>query len=277
MVRESRPYQVFGIFILLFISSANLFPMLNLFINSFRSNSSIVLHPLGLDGLLLDNYPKAQEFGNLALGMLNGCLISGFTIIVLLLSGSMSAFALTFVNVSNRFRRFLRSLIALGYFIPPAAVLISTFLTLRFFSLTNSYIGIVLVYSFLFTPITLIILSGYMERIPRTVVEAASIDGANPIVCYWFIITPMAKSALVTLVILLFLWTYNDFMWPLILMARPAKRTIAVSLTMFYDDRQQDFGLLAAGVSLSLIPIMTVYLVLKERIMSGMAAGALKD
>jgi len=60
-------------------------------------------------------------------------------------------------------------------------------------------------------------------------------------------------------------------------MARPSKRTIAVALTMFYDDRQQDFGLLSAAVCISLIPIMTVYLLLKDKIMSGMSAGSVKE
>lgn len=59
-------------------------------------------------------------------------------------------------------------------------------------------------------------------------------------------------------------------------MARPAKRTITVALTMFYDDRQQDFGLLAAAVTISLIPIMGTYIVLKDKIMAGMAAGSVK-
>lgn len=276
-IREFRISRIIGIILLLLITLINLFPIVNLVLNSFRPNFSIVRQPLGLDNLSFSNYPIAQDFGNLTLGVLNGCIISGLTIVMLLLTGTLGAYALSFIELPLKFRKVLKSAISIGYFIPQASILIPTFLTLGTFRLTNTYGGIVFVYCFLYMPITMIILTGYLGNIPKTIVEAAMIDGANPLVSFWRVVLPMSKSVLVSVVILVFLWTYNDFLWPLILMARPAKRTIAVALTMFYDDRQQDFGLLSAAVCISLIPIMSVYMILKEKIMSGMAAGSIKE
>ena len=86
----------------------------------------------------------------------------------------------------------------------------------------------------------------------------------------------MCKPILVTMIILLFLWTYRDFMWPLTIMSRPEKRTIAVALSTFVGDRQLDMGAINAAVVISIIPILTVFIVLKDKIMSGMTAGAIK-
>lgn len=123
--------------------------------------------------------------------------ITFFTIVLLIIAGTMSAYALTFIKA--RANGTLAAVITLGYFIPPGSVQINAFLILKSLNLANSFAGIVVVYGFLFTPITMIILVGYMKTIPFAIIESATIDGADHFTAYWRIILPMVKSALVTL------------------------------------------------------------------------------
>lgn len=260
--------------ILLIFASINLFPFFNLLLNSFRYHSEIVRLPLAFDRFTLGNYVTAQEHANLFRGLFNGIYISFCTIIVLMLLSTMNSYALTFID--NKYTNLIVIFLTFGYFIPPASLIINTFLTLRNLSLLNTYTGIILVFVALYIPISMILLMGHMKTIPRAIIESAKIDGANHYITCWKIILPLTKPMLVTLTILMLLWTYRDYMWPLILMARPEKRTIAVSLSMFVSDRQDDLGVMSAAVMVSLIPIMGTYIILKDKIMAGMAAGSVK-
>lgn len=263
---------VYGI--LWFIVAINLFPFFNLFLNSFRYHRAITIQPLAFDEFTKTNYIKAEEYGHLFRGLFNGVFISFCSIILLIITGTMSSYALTFIP--NKATPFLHGLISLGYFVPPASIMLTVFLMYRNLRLLNTYTGIVLVYGAIFTAITMFILTGYMKSIPKSVIECAQIEGASHFRIYLWIVLPLSSPAIVTLIILLFLWTYRDYMWPLILMARPVKRTIAVALATFISDRYYDFGILSAAVIASLIPIMITYYFLKDKIMRGMAAGSVK-
>jgi raffinose/stachyose/melibiose transport system permease protein len=272
--KKLKPSLFFIYGIIIFMCLLNVFPIFNFTLNSFRLHHNIISKPLAFDVFTLQNYVRAQKFTDLYAGMFNAVYISFWSIIVLVLVGSLAAYALVFIK--NRLTKYIYPALVLGYFIPPASVLINGFLTLRGLNLLNSYSGIVLMYAALYIPITVILLFGYMKTLPYELVESAQIDGAGHLTIFRKIMLPLSKSILVTLTILLFLWTYRDFMWPLILMSRPAKRTISVALAMYSDDRQNDIGVMSAAVMISLIPIVATYGVLKEKIMAGMTAGAIK-
>ena len=260
--------------ILVLIVFVNLFPFFNLLLNSLRGHRAIISRPLAFDQLSFSNYRTAEEYSHLMRGLFNGVWISFLTIVMLLLFGSSGAYALSFIPVRAALP--VKVFLIFGYFIPPASILINGFLFLRDLHLLNSFLGLAMLYGGIFTSFTIIFLTGFMSSIPGAIIESSQIDGASHLQIYRSIVFPMLRSAFVTLTILLFLWTYREFMWPLVVMARPAKRTIAVSLSMFVSDRQMDFGVLSAAVVVSLVPIVALYAVLSEKIMSGMAAGSVK-
>lgn len=269
----SLPKLIISGVILLFCL-INLFPVFNIALNSLRQHRDIIVRPIAFNQLSFENYIKAPQHSNILIGLFNGVAISFLTIVLLLFAGSLSAYALVFLK--NKTSNFITVVITLGYFIPPASLVINGFMTLRDFHLLNTYLGITLIYGALFTPVTLIVFKGYMEALPVEVMESAKIDGASYFTIYRSIIIPMSKPVLVTMIILLFIWTYRNFLWPLILMQEPGKRTISVILSTFVGDRQFDLGMMSAAVMISLVPIFTTYVILKDKIMMGMAAGSVK-
>lgn len=277
MIKKKIGTMLVIVFLSLFCM-VNLFPFINILLNSFRLHEDIIRQPLSLDFskyVFLYNYIFANKHADIFRSVFNGVLASFLTIISAVLLGTISAYALTFIKI--KYSGVVMTFLVAGYFIPPGALTINAFLFLKDLHLLNSFAGLTLVFVSVNIPITLILLTGYMKTIPISIIEAAKVDGANHFVIFRRIVLPMCKPILVTLIILLFLWTYRDYMWPLTIMSRPAKRTIAVALSTFVGDRQLELGAMNAAVVISIIPIITAFIVLKDKIMSGMAAGAIKE
>ena len=266
---NTAAYIVLGLIIL-----TNLFPVYNLAVNSFRLHRSIIANPVGIDGFTLENYSTAEQYAGLIRGVFNSAIICFGTILLLLTVAVPQAYAHVFI--APRIRKVIGTLVTTGYFVPPTAIVLNAYLIMRRLHLIGSRFGLILIFVALFTPISFIMLTGYMRSIPGEIFESARIDGASHIQICWKIAIPMVTNILVTLTILLFLWTYRDYLWPIIFLSKPAQRPLAVALSTFVSDRQFDFGALSAAVIVSLIPIVSLFIFLKDRIMSGMAAGAVK-
>ena len=117
---------------------------------------------------------------------------------------------------------------------------------------------------------------GFLKSVPRELEEAAAIDGASPFRTMTQIILPLVKSSTVTLVILYFLWTWNDLLLPTIIISDESLRTITVNLYMFKTTTNAQWNLLIAGLTVSMIPIIVIYIAGQKYITSGLTAGAVK-
>lgn len=252
----------------------NIFPFFNLFVNSFREHRQIIANPVIFNGFTFNNYPQAEQHAGLILGVLNSFVICSSTIVILLLLGILQAYAHTFI--ASKLGKIIGTIITVGYFIPPTAIVLNSYLMMQKLHLIGTRTSLIIIFVSIFTPITFIILTGYMKTVPQSIIESAKIDGAGHFRTCIKIITPLCGNVIVTLIILLFLWTYREYLWPITFLSKPAQRPIAVALSMFVTDRQFDFGALSAAVIVSLFPIMALYIFLKEKIMTGVAAGAVK-
>ena len=116
----------------------------------------------------------------------------------------------------------------------------------------------------------------FLKSVPRELEEAAAIDGAGPFRTMVQIILPLVKSTTVTIGILFFLWTWNDLLLPSIMISDVNLRTITVNLYMFKSSTNAQWNLLIAGLVVSMIPIIIIYIVGQKHITSGLTAGAVK-
>jgi len=253
----------------------NLFPFFSITINSFRNYEEILLKPIGFGPLSFDNYAKAERTAHLLRALLNGIVISFASIALIIPISTMLSYAVT--KIPFRINRIVYGYIALGYLVPAASILINMYLVLRFLHLLNTYWGIILTYGAIYISITIITISGYMKSIPNELIESAQIDGANHFQVLWRIVFPLCQPIIATMVILLFLWTFREFIWPQILLkGTVAQRPIAVALRSFVGERFVDYGQMSAAVVVTVAPVMIVFIFLKDKIISGLSAGALK-
>lgn len=220
-----------------------------------------------------DNFPKAWTDGNLKLYIGNSLFISLVKVPLGIFIESLAAFALTRMNMKGSLAIFMVFLV--GMMIPMQATLVPLNVFLHSVGLTNTYPGIIFVYLGFGIPFGVLILRGFFRSIPHDLDEAAIIDGCTDGQRFLRIVLPLAKPAIAALVILDFLSTWNEFILAQIFLTKDSMKTITTGLMTFVGQHMTDYTLLTAGVVLSMIPTLIIYMFFQKYFVSGMA-GAVK-
>jgi raffinose/stachyose/melibiose transport system permease protein len=167
-------------------------------------------------------------------------------------------------------------LLLLGLTVPSEAVIVPLYYDLRDLGLTNTYAALVLPQVAQSVAFGTFWMRTYFAASSRGVVEAARLDGANHWQTLWRVLLPMGRPALVTLVVLVFMWTWNEFLLALVMVTDEGLRTAPLGLRFFSDRATTSVPLLAAGSVLVALPVVVVYLFLQRHFIRGMVNGAVK-
>lgn len=250
-------------------------PVLLIVMNALKPNGEILTSFISFpSSLYLDNFIQAMDTMNFGVVFKNTVFV---TVCTVLLAGGVSfcgAYGISHLrgNVSDRFY----ILFVLGQIIPFHTVMIPISIMATKLHLNNTHLGLILFNSGFFTAFGIMTYVGFLKTVPRELEEAAAIDGASPLRIMMQIVFPLVKSATVTLGILFFLWTWNDLLLPNILISDGELRTITVNLYMFKSATNAQWNLLIAGLVVSMVPIIVIYIAGQKYITSGLTAGAIK-
>lgn len=236
----------------------------------FYSGISLFALP---DVLAWDNFVNAVIKGRLLTYMKNDLIISGFKVPLGILIESLAAFALTRLNIKHPTRWFVFLLI--GMMLPMQTALVPINIVYNKLGLTNTYFGLFYAYVGFGISFGILILRGFMKGIPKDIDEAAYIDGCSKWQLYSKIIMPLAKPAVATLIITDFLATWNEYLLASVIINDNAKKTVPVGLMTFVGEHGTDYGFLCAGVLISVIPVLIVYLIFQRYFVEGIS-GAVK-
>lgn len=275
MLRLSLPWRIiiFSLLIIYFIVIATPFGVL--FTNSFKSMREIYLHPFQLpEEFSIENYTKAWEKANLGPAYINSIVISVCSIGGVLLFSSMLAFMIS--RYQFKFRRFLYVYIITGLALPARLAVIPIYVTLNQLNLIDTRIGLIFVYIATGTAFATFIIKGFMDGIPREIEESAMMDGATPWTIYWKIAIPLTKPALVVVGLVNFVNVWNDFFFPLIIISSRTKETVPLAISVFFGEFSNQWHLIAAALSMSIIPIMIIFFIFSKNFISGITQGAIK-
>ena len=220
------------------------------------------------------NYVEVWRQANFAQYFSNSVLVVGGAIVVLILIGSMAAYV--FARFRFRGSNFLYMAIFAAILVPPQMLLIPVFSLLVKYHLLNTRLGLTLVYVTIQLPMTIFILRSFFEQIPESLAEAARIDGCSEWSTFWRIMFPITTPAISTLTIVNFIFLWNEFMFAVVLIQEEAVRTLPLGVMTFVGEVYEDLGHMAAGVVISLLPVLILYLFLSDRFIEGMRAGAVK-
>ena len=226
------------------------------------------------DKIAWSNFTNAITKGRLLTYMKNDLIVSGLKVPLGIFVEALAAFALTRLQVRNRQGLFIFFLI--GMMLPMQTALVPINVIFSKLGLLNSYFGLFYVYIGFGISFGILILRGFFQGIPKEMDEAAYIDGCNKWQLFAKIILPVAKPALATLVITDFLSTWNEYLLASVIINDNAKKTVPVGIMTFVGEHGTDYGYLCAGVLLSVIPVIIVYLVFQRHFVEGMA-GAVKS
>ena len=263
--------------VLIFLALLWLVPMYTLLATSLKSKADFY------SGLSLFQMPKNPAWGNfikawtqgrMAKYMLNDAIICFFKVPLGIFIEAMCAYALTRLNIKNSMKWFIFFLV--GMMLPFQIALVPISIIYRQFQLNNTYFGLFYVYVGFGISFGVLILRGFFKGIPKDIDEAALIDGASKWQIFWRVILPIARPAVITLVISDFLATWNEYLLASVIINDKALKTVPSGLMTFVGEHGTDYGYLCAGVIISVIPVMIVYLIFQKYFVEGMA-GAIKS
>lgn len=246
-----------------------------LFLNSFKSMREIYLKPFAItESFSLDNYIQAWEKAELGSAYINSLIVSITSIGGVLLFSSMLAFMIS--RYRFKFRRLIYVYIITGLALPARLAVIPIYVTLNQLNLIDTRIGLIMVYIATGTAFATFIIKGFMDSIPIEIEESARMDGATPWIIYWKIALPLTKPALVVVGLVNFVNVWNDFFFPLIILSSSSKETVPLAISVFFGEFSNQWHLIAAALSMSIIPIMLIFFVFSKNFISGITQGAIK-
>lgn len=225
--------------------------------------------------LRLQNFVDAWNMTNFPRKFFNTAFITVLNLIFTLITNSFAAYAITRNRKKSKFFSIMYYYFISAMFIPFQVIMLPLVVQANTFHLDNIY-GITFLYIIFGLPMNTFLYTGAVKAIPEALDEAAMIDGANPIQTFSRIIFPVLKPTTATVAILSFMWTWNDFTMPLVLLSDESQQTLQLAQYVFKKQFSVDYNLAFASYLLVLAPVLIVYLFCQKWIMNGVVAGAVK-
>lgn len=221
----------------------------------------------------LDAFISTLQTSNLARWYFNSTLTSGIISILVVLLGSMAAFA--FSRVPFRGRSILFWIILAGLMVPGQILIVPLFAQMQMFHLVDTYWGIILPQ--VASPLAVFIFKQYFDGIPRELEEAAILDGSSRWRIYWQIWMPLSRPAIAAVAIFTFVISWNNFLWPFIVISSNDLTTLPVGLSTIQTSFGIRYAQIMATALLGGIPVLIVFLFFQRQIVQGIAGTGLKE
>jgi raffinose/stachyose/melibiose transport system permease protein len=220
----------------------------------------------------LDNLVKAWTVGKMGIYLRNSLIVAIPRVFGVLLMGSLAGYA--FGKLKWKGRDFVFSFLLFGMMIPINAMLIPIYYAVK--PLINTYWVLILPYFGLSMPFACFMLRAFYRELPDEIMESATIDGANKLRTWVSIMLPLTKPALSALLIFEFMWSWNDYLLPMLLVYDDQYRTLPLGLMYFQGEYTLKTSLVAAGVTICTLPIFIAYCFFQRSFVKGITAGAVK-
>ncbi|MBP1976647.1 carbohydrate ABC transporter permease [Cohnella thailandensis] len=273
MLRSKRTLQSLKYVLLALYSVTTIFPFLWVFLSSFKTNSEIYSSPFALPKTWqFENYSKAWTSGNIGTNFFNSFYITIVSVALILLFGAMASYILARVYPSLALYTFF----GLGIMIPGQTILIPTFSILKELHLVNNHTGLILMYVVSSLSLTIFVLVSFMKTLPKELEEAAIVDGAGRYRTFFSIILPLSTPGLATVGILAVLSVWNEYLFAYVLISDPVLKTLTQGIYGMKGEYMTDYGPMTAGLAITMIPVVILYIIFQNKVVAGMTAGAVK-
>jgi raffinose/stachyose/melibiose transport system permease protein len=274
--RVNRPVGGAGASVLLWgYAALALVPLLLMVSNSFRTNSDLITDPLGLPTPpTAASYVEAWTTGNFATYFANSLAVTVGAVAISTAVATMAAYALA--RGRSRIFRWLEALFLSGLMLPIHLAILPIFYLFDGLGLIDSRLGLMLMYAASGVPFSIFVLTTFFRQLPEELEEAAALDGASHWQTFWRIMVPLVRPALATVAVFRFVPIWNDFLFPLVLLRSEDKYTLPVGLTSFFGENATNYSAVFAGLVITTIPLIVLFLVATKQIVAGLTAGMAK-
>ena len=265
-------------FILIALTALFIFPILLVFMNSFKSRLYVSTDPFALPtGTMfvgLENYIRGITSSGFFIAFIRSVWITVVGVMLIVVCTSMTAWFI--VRVKNKFTRALYYAFTFSMIVPFQMVMYTMTFVVNRICFDNVF-GILLVYLGFGAGLTVFMFTGFIKSIPLEVEEAATIDGCNPLQTYFLVVFPMLKPTAITVAILQAMWIWNDYLLPYLVLGSDHKTVpVAIQLAMQGAYGSTDYGGFMAMLVVAIVPIIAFYISSQKYIIKGVIAGAVK-
>jgi raffinose/stachyose/melibiose transport system permease protein len=271
-------FQSFGVHaILIAYSAIAVGPILLVVMNSFKARSAIFgapLTPPDTATFSLIGYAKVLRASHVGVYFSNSIVVTLLSMFFVLLFGAMAAWALT----EYRFRGStpLALFLAIGVMVPIRLGSVAILTMMRKADLNDTLAALILVYVAQGLPMSIFILSEFIQQIPKDLRDAARCDGVPETRIFFEVIAPLLRPAIATVAVFTIVPIWNDLWFPLILTSSDSTHTITLGVQQFLGQYITDWNSVLAALSLAILPVIAIYVIFSRQLISGLTAGAVK-
>ncbi|MEQ2130511.1 carbohydrate ABC transporter permease [Caldanaerobacter subterraneus KAk] len=273
-VRKNIP-KIMIYTLLILVASFFLIPVLWVVLSSVKPPVELYKWPPSLfpKTITIVNFETAFRKGNFGLYFYNSAVVTIVSTLITLVINTMAGYALA------KYRFYGRDFILIAFLatlmIPLEIIMIPIFVVIKSLGMINTLWGIIIPPAA--TPTGVFLIRQYLLGVPDELIEAARIDGASEWRLFWTIIVPLAKPVISVLAIFSFMWRWNDFLWPLIVISDPKKYTIQLAISNFMGEYNVDWPSLLAMSVIAMIPVLIVFLNFQKQLVKGIVTTGLKE
>lgn len=250
-------------------------PIFWVLLGSFKTRGEIYSSAFALPSHFnFSNYAEAFRLAPIGKFFTNSLIVCAVTTAVNI--GVVAPFAYVLARYHFRMKKLIVAAIASVMLLPSQSLAVPIFTLLRSFHLLDTKTGLILIYAAFGIPITFFILRSFFLSIPKSLEEAASIDGAGFAVTFLKVILPLSVPGLVTAAILQFLSSWNEFFFALVLTSGDQARTVPIALSYYLGTFSNNYPALFAAVILTILPPIAIFVFSQEKVVESLTAGAVK-
>lgn len=262
--------------VLVFFFGIFFVPFIWVWSSAFKKSIEIAQHPFGLpETWRWQNIQKAWTVGHFDRYMGNTAIYCAAIVGGVVVLSALAGYALALLPIPGRGG--ILMIFVLGLMVPFQSVMVPIYYLLRDIHLLETYWAFILPGIALRLPFGIFLMRGFFRGLPTELADAGRVDGGNEWTVFRQIMLPLATPGLATLTVFQFIWTWNQFLMPLVFVQRDELRPVSLGTMFFFGRFTADRGMIAAGVTISMLPMVILFLILQRRFIEGITAGALKS
>lgn len=274
-VKKYRGQKVFDYIVMAIVILISVFPFLWVFLSSFKTNNQILSSSFSLPtSFYVDGYKVAMEKVNILARFCTSVIVASVSTVLAVVIYSMSGYVLARTNFKGKNLVFL--LLISSMLIPSNAMVQPIYFVISKLGLYDTKAGLMLVYTGFGMALSLFLMRNFYMSIPQELEEAARVDGAGFGRTYLNIMLPISKSAMASAAILTFIFSWNEFMYAMLLTSSESNRTLPLTIKYFTSTFSFNYSSMFAALVLCILPTVVIYVILQEQIAESMVAGAVK-
>jgi ABC-type glycerol-3-phosphate transport system permease component len=266
--------RILSFSLLLGTSLATVYPFVWMVITSLRARNTIYSGKFFPEQIIFTNYPDAWVQTHFGAHLLNTIFITACSLVGIVFLSTTAGYA--FAKLNFPFKRIIYILLLSTMAMPAASLIIPLYLQLKALGLLNSQLGLILVYIGSMSPFSIFLMRSFFETVPNELIEAARIDGSSEWGTLFRVVLPLVRPGIGTVVILQFLALWNEFLYATVLIQDSAKYTLQPTIYNLVGQYSTNWALLAASLTMAIVPIVIVYVNMQKQMVAGLTQGALK-